>query len=79
MDSDAGQAGGQSSRDASLAWARALVVKARPRFGSPLWVALDQGSRCVVACLDGNEDLAALCARFAAHAAFRAVPGLRGW
>jgi len=57
--------------------ARTLVVCARPRFGSQLWRAQDSGGRAVVASLNGRENLAALYACEAAHAAFRAVRRLR--
>lgn len=67
----------QSTRDA-LADARTLVVVAQPRPGSALDQALTRGSRAVVACLDGKQDLAAFYARGAAHAALKAVRALRG-
>ena len=72
----------QGVRDA-IADARTLVVfvmLARPH--SRTWRALeaaqDRGSDAHVACMDGKERLAVVNAREAAHAAFRAVPGLRG-
>jgi hypothetical protein len=62
----------------AVADARTLVVVARPRFGSALWTAQIEGSRAVVAMFDGDGPLAQTSAYFAAHAAFRAVPALRG-
>jgi hypothetical protein len=62
----------------AMADARTLVVNARPRYGSALWMAQDSGSRAVVACLDGDVDLAGFHATGAAHAAFKAVRALRG-
>src|SRR4051812_46571243 len=67
----------QGSKDAA-ADARTLIVNARPRFGSALWAAQTDGSRAVVAILDGSVYLAGVFAVSAAHAARKAVPGLRG-
>ena len=61
----------------SIEWANGVLAAARPiRYGSALWAAQHYGSRAVVACIDGNEDLAVACARLAAGAAHDAVPEL---
>ena len=62
----------------AVADAQTLVVNARPRFASALWTAQAEGSRAFVAILDGDGPLAQTSAYFAAHAAFQAVPALRG-
>lgn len=62
----------------SIRWARELVLRKKPRYGSALYRALDFGSRAVVAVLDGDEFRAEMYARAAAHCAFRAVKSLRG-
>lgn len=62
----------------AIADARTLVINVPVRFGGALWAAQHDGSRAVVAALDGDGPLAQTCAYFAAHAAFEAVPGLRG-
>jgi hypothetical protein len=58
--------------------ARTLIANALPRFGSALWEAQAEGSRAVVAAISGDAYAAQDCAIAAAHAAFEAVPGLRG-
>lgn len=62
----------------AMADARTLVVNVRAPFGSALWIAQDSGSRAVVAVLDGDVSMAGYNAENAAHAAFRAIRGLRG-
>lgn len=66
----------QGAKDAA-ADAGTLVVNGRPRYGSALYVTLEYGSKAVVAVLDGEADLAGYYAQVAAHAARRAVRGLR--
>ena len=66
----------QGALDA-MADARTLLAFRSPRVYSALWHAQDEGSRAVVAVLDGN-DLAGDYAESAARYAFRAIPGLRG-
>jgi hypothetical protein len=66
----------QGAQDA-MADARTLLALSTPRVYSALWNAQDAGSRAVVAALDGN-DFAGHHAEWAAHYAFKAVPGLRG-
>lgn len=61
----------------SIRWARELVLRKRPKFGSDLARALDYGSRAVVAVLDWNEDRAEMYARLAGHYAIKAVRSLR--
>lgn len=75
MGTTANSAASQGVRDA-LADARTLVLNGAGR-GRNLETALAEGSAAVVAVLDDLSDLAALHAGQAAHAAFRAVPGLR--
>lgn len=66
----------QGAKDA-MADARTLLAVRIPSVYSALWYAQDEGSRAVVAALDGN-DIAGYHAEWAAHYAFKAVPALRG-
>lgn len=60
-------------------WSEQTLVRKEHEVHADLWLAGWQGSRsCVPSSEISTPDLAAACARIAAHAAFRAVPELRG-
>lgn len=62
----------------AMADARTVLVNTRVRFGSALWLAQQEGSRAVVAVLDGDVYLAGLHTEVAVRAARKALRALRG-
>lgn len=76
---DAGQPvpASQCALDA-MADVRTCLVNTRVRFGSALWLAQHEGSRAVVAVLDGDAYLAGLHAAVAVRAGRKALRALRG-